>query len=250
MSALAVIAPRWAAPARVRACFTTRAGGASVGPWAGLNLATHVGDDVAAVTANRAALATALALPAAPRWLEQVHGTEIARIAAVDGVPRADGAITRVSGVVLAVLVADCLPVLLCDRDGREVAAVHAGWRGLADGILAAAVAAFAAPAAHLVAWLGPAIGATPYVVGDELHERFRASARAPASAFAAAGPGRWHFDLAATAAHQLAALGVPAVATSGLCVHADPARFYSHRRDGCCGRQAALAWLAPEGSP
>ena len=234
----------WPAPASVRAAFTTRRGGFSAPPWHSLNLATHVGDDAAAVQRNRAQIATALALPAPPCWLEQVHGNEVLRVAQAPAPDlAADAAITRMPGRVLCVLVADCVPLLLCDRAGREVAAVHAGWRGLETGVIARSVAAFQAPAAELVAWIGPAIGVDAYAVGDDLRQRFLASDPGSACAFSLID-GRWHFDLVALARRQLAAAGVGAVSASHHCVFAREDLFYSHRRDGVTGRMAALVWL------
>jgi len=244
---MSVIAPVWDAPARVRACVTTRLGGVSGGAWAGLNLATHVGDDPAAVAANRARLAAALALPGPPRWLTQVHGTHCVDAAIVDAPVEApveaDASCTRTPGVVCAVLTADCLPILLCDRDASCVAAVHAGWRGLHDGVIAAAVDALGVPAGRLCAWIGPGIGVDAYVVGADLRERFVAREPALAACFERRG-GDWHADLSAIARQQLDAAGVGAVAASGLCTFTDP-RFYSYRLDGLTGRFASLVWLS-----
>lgn len=238
-----VLTPDWRAPPRVRAAFTTRQGGVSAAPYASLNLGTHVGDAPAAVAANRAALARSLELPSEPWWLEQVHGDEV--IALDDPAPgrRGDAAITARAGVVAVVMVADCLPVLLCDRAGRQVAAVHGGWRGLAAGIVPRAVAAFGAPPAELVAWLGPAIGPRAYVVGEDLRARFLALDAAHAAAFHRDAAG-WHLDLAAIAATQLSAAGVTSISHAARCVHDDAGHFFSYRRDGETGRMAALVWI------
>lgn len=238
-----VLTPDWPVPPRVRAAFTTRLGGVSAGPYASLNLGSHVGDAPAAVAANRAALSRALDLPSTPWWLEQVHGDEV--IALDDPAPgrRGDAAITARAGVVAVVMVADCLPLLLCDRAGRQVVAVHGGWRGLAAGIVARAVAAFDAPPADLVAWLGPAIGPRAYVVGAELRARFLALDAAHARAFQEDDAG-WHLDLAAIATTQLRAAGVTAVSHAARCVHDDAEHFFSYRRDGETGRMAALVWI------
>lgn len=234
--------PAWDAPAGIRACVTTREEGASEGPWARGNLATHVGDDAAAVAHNRAALAAALGLAAAPRWLDQVHGVRCVDAAQVDIPVAADAAFTRTRGVVCAVLTADCLPILLCDRRGGAVAAVHAGWRGLYDGVIGAALAALRAPASALLAWIGPGIGRDAYAVGAELRERFVARDTALANCFERRGDA-WHADLAAMAVRQLQAAGVQDITPSGICTHADP-RFYSFRRDAVTGRFASLIWI------
>ncbi len=249
--AAALIHPDWPAPPTVRAVATTRIGGCSRGPWAGLNLGDHVGDDPAHVADNRARLVAQLALPTPPVWLRQVHGTAVVRLpAAVGTAPEADAAVAGVPGVVCAVLSADCLPVLLCDRAGRQVAAVHAGWRGLAAGVIEAAIrqlAAGGAQPAELLAWLGPAIGVAAYEVGDEVRAAFLAADPGAGAAFRRRpGAGRWSLDLCAAARLRLAAAGVAAVFGGRHCTHADARRFYSHRRDAPCGRQASLIWLAP----
>jgi len=236
------VTPDWPAPPQVRAFVTTRAGGVSQSPYAQLNLATHVGDDANAVAENRRRLAAALRLPAAPRWLSQVHGTRCVDAATAADDAQADASYALRAGIVCAVLTADCLPVLLCDRAGSRVAAVHAGWRGLHDGVIAAAVRALDCPPAALLAWIGPGIGVDAYVVGDELRARFLERDPSSASCFQRRGDA-WHADLAALAAQQLAAAGIGATARADICTHADP-RFYSYRRDGVTGRFASLVWL------
>lgn len=240
--------PDWPAPARVRAAFTTRRGGCSGAPYASLNLGLHCGDDVAAVTTNRARVAAALGLPAAPAWLQQVHGCGVVSADAVADdaeAPRADAAWTDRRGRPCVVMVADCLPVLLCDVDGTVVAAAHAGWRGLAAGVLEAAVAALPVPASRLLAWLGPAIGPGHFEVGPEVRAAFVAR---DAAAVAAFRPGRRagaaYADLFLLARQRLAAVGVTRIFGGGICTYADDERFYSYRRDGVCGRMAALIWL------
>ena len=243
---LQLIRPDWPAPACVQALATTREGGISSGRFASLNLGLHVSDDPQRVAANRSLLEAAAQLPAAPRWLEQVHGRRVVTLAEARGpVETADGAMTAVPGVVCAVLTADCLPVLFCDRDGRRVAAVHAGWRGLAADILEQAVAGFAAAgslATQTLAWLGPAIGPAAYEVGQEVRDAFVAPG--DAAAFTASPRGRWQLDLYALARGRLAAAGVTAVYGGQFCTHAE-SRFFSYRRVGACGRQATLIWLA-----
>lgn len=256
-----VLEPRWAAPAQVRAAFSLRSGGASEPPWDTLNLGVHVGDDPAAVIENRRRLANALRLPAEPVWLDQVHGCDVFEVdehsrPAAGVRPRADALVTRSRGVVLAIQVADCLPVLFSSRDGRVLGAAHAGWRGLAAGVLEATVAAMATPAAELVAWLGPSIGPAHFEVGDEVREAFLAaqSSLAPQpinakaqgaieAAFQLNPKGRWQCDLPALARQRLAAIGVTQVDGGDWCTAADPVRFFSHRRDQRTGRMAALIW-------
>jgi len=190
------IIPRWPAPERVRTVSTTRHGGVSRPPYDALNLAEHVGDDAAAVAANREQLEQALRLPASPAWLQQVHGVQVVDAARVTAPVAADAAYTLEPGVICAVLTADCLPVLLCDRGGRAVAAAHAGWRGLAAGVIEQAIAAMPVPGSELMAWLGPAIGAEAYVVGEEVRETFMTHDPAAESAFRPAAGGGWHADL------------------------------------------------------
>lgn len=244
------IAPDWPAPARVHACVSTRHGGFSTGPWASFNLATHVGDDPRAVARNRERLRAALALPAEPQWLEQVHGCEVVEAASGGAPLRADACWSKAAGVVCAVLTADCLPVLLCDRAGSTVAAVHCGWRGLAHGVLAAAVRRLPVPAGELLAWLGPAIGPGAFEVGSEVRAAFldRHADASVRDAFAPLcdGAARYHADLYALARAELARLGVRRVYGGGWCTHATPELFWSYRRDGVCGRMASLVWIGP----
>lgn len=249
--------PDWPVPATVRAVATLRcAPGRSAAPFGPCNLGSRCGDRVDHVAANRALLAQALRLPSEPVWLQQVHGNQVhaARAPARPGAgpgaePVADAAISRDPGVVLAVLSADCLPVLLADRAGGVVAAAHAGWRGLAAGVLENTVAAMACEPARLVAWLGPAIGARNYEVDATVRDAFLAVDGGAAAAFRATRPGHWTCDLYALARRRLAAAGVAAVHGGGLCTYADPVRFHSFRRDGAgSGRQATLVWLADRG--
>lgn len=239
MAADEFVRPHWPAPANVRVVATTRTPGASVGEFAANNLGDHVGDDPVAVAANRAALVRALALPAAPRWLAQVHGTRVAELAESLAVEEADGAIARVPGIVCAVLTADCLPVVLALEDGAAVAVVHAGWRGLARGIVERGATRLGDPA-RVVAWIGPAICAACYEVDAPVRDSFYGDDHAH---FHPTRPGHWQFDLAGCAAARLRRSGVARVSQSGLCTACDT-RFYSHRRDGRTGRIATLAWL------
>lgn len=239
-----ILYPDWPAPANVRAAVTTRRGGVSVGPYASLNLAAHVGDAPAAVAANRALLRELLALPAEPAWLNQVHGTAVAD-AAGGGECDADASVASRRGAVCAVLTADCLPLLLCDRTGSRVAAVHAGWRGLLGGVIEAALAQLGGDAGQLLAWLGPAIGPDAFEVGDEVRDAFIAVDSAAAAAFRPSPAGRWLADLYALARLRLGHCGVTAVYGGGLCTFHDADRFYSYRRDGVTGRMASLIWLS-----
>lgn len=242
----------WTPPAGVQAAFTLRSGGASVPPWDSLNLGAHVGDDPLAVVRNRRRVAQALSLPAEPHWLSQVHGTAVheARAPVADAVPVpvADAAVTRQAGVVLAIMVADCLPVLLAAEDGSVLGAAHAGWRGLAAGVIERTVEAMDHEPAGLRAWLGPCIGPRHFEVGGEVREAFMAAGDA-AGAFEATPGGRWLCDLPALATARLRRLGVMRIAGGQWCTVADPVRFFSHRRDRQTGRMAALLWRGPSGA-
>ncbi|THF62455.1 peptidoglycan editing factor PgeF [Pseudothauera rhizosphaerae] len=239
------IVPDWQAPARVRALMTTRHGGVSRPPYDELNLGAHVGDDPAAVAANRARVRARVG--SEPLWLEQVHGTDVvdAAEAVGQGVPRADAALARRPGVVCAVMTADCLPVLFCDDDGTVVAAAHAGWRGLCAGVLERTVERMAVAPSSIQAWLGPAIGPTAFEVGGEVREAFLGHDTAAGSAFVRAGaPGKWLADLYGLARQRLAGAGVTRIGGGEYCTWSDSARFFSYRRDGTTGRMAALIWL------
>jgi YfiH family protein len=238
------ISPRWPAPERVRAVSTTRHGGTSRPPYDTLNLAEHVGDEAVAVAANRNQLRQALQLPAMPAWLQQVHGVQVVNAAGVTAPVAADAAYALEAGVVCAVLTADCLPVLLCDRGARAVAAAHAGWRGLAAGVIEQTIAAMPVPGGELMAWLGPAISAAAYVVGEEVRDTFLSHDPAAVTAFRPAADGGWHADLYRLARQRLQSQGVTEVHGGGFCTWEDPLRFYSYRRDGVTGRMASLIWL------
>ncbi len=264
------LVPDWPAPARVRALVTTRQGGVSHAPYGladgragGLNLGTHVGDDPAAVAENRARLVSRL--PAMPRWLDQVHGCAVATVdhapEAAATPPQADASLAVAPGRVCAVMTADCLPVLLCDRAGTVVGAAHAGWRGLCNGVIEATLARMqtlvggaasgkSSESAGWMAWLGPAIGPSAFEVGAEVREAFLRQA-APGeldrveAAFRAGAPGKYMADIYALARTRLARAGCTDVHGGDICTVTDAARFYSYRRDGVTGRMASLIWLA-----
>lgn len=240
--------PDWPAPSRVHAAVTTRDGpGVSQPPFGRFNLGMRTGDDVNAVRSNRGALRQSLDLPSEPRWLRQVHGTVVAELGPLPGrdEPEADAAVSHVPGTVLAVLTADCLPVLFCARDGSAIGVAHAGWRGLAAGVLEETVEQMQQPAAGLIAWIGPCIGAASYEVGEEVRKAFVAHDAGATAAFEATRPGHWLCDLAALARQRLQAAGVTRIHGGGFDTRADM-RFYSYRREGAqSGRFASLIWLA-----
>lgn len=255
MNVPALLPMEWRPPQGVRAAFTTRVGGVSSPPCDSFNLAAHVGDAPADVATNRAALRMALGLPAEPVWLEQVHGAEVLDLDALvpaRAIPNpgiADAAICRTSQRVCVVMVADCLPVLFASRDGSRVAAAHAGWRGLAAGVLEATVAALDVAPQELVAWIGPAISAPNFEVGEDVRAAFVDRDAGAAALFAPNARGRWQADLAGLARRRLAALGVREIAGGSWCTFADRERFFSYRRDGKGGRMAALIWRDEEPS-
>ncbi len=238
---------QWQAPAGVYGLTTTRLGpGVSVAPFDRFNLGDHVGDDPLAVAANRVALGRGYALPVAPLWLRQVHGAGVidADTVAIGDVPIADAVISRSPDHVLAILTADCLPVLFAADDGSVIGAAHAGWRGLAAGVLEATVAAMQVDPARLVAWIGPAIRQPAFEVGAEVREAFVGLDPLAVAAFQpSTRAGHFLCDLALLARLRLAATGLDRVADSGVCTFADAQRFYSHRRDGVGGRIATLIW-------
>ncbi|HJU38949.1 MAG TPA: peptidoglycan editing factor PgeF, partial [Tahibacter sp.] len=249
-AATGVVVPDWDAPRGVRAVVTTRhLPGNSPSPHESFNLGSRCGDRPEFVLANRAALVDLASLPGEPVWLRQVHGIDVhapsVSPAAGADEPVADAVYTRTPGVVCAVLTADCLPLVVASDDGREVAAIHAGWRGLAAGVIEAALARFEAPPARLRVWLGPAIGAASYEVGDEVRDAFVAHDPAAAQAFEPTRPGHWLCDLVALARQRLAAFGVVDVAGGGFDTLTDE-RFYSHRRNRPTGRFASLIWIEP----
>lgn len=236
------LTPDWPAPARVRACVTTRSGGVSQAPFDSLNLGAHVDDDPRAVEENRRRLTERL--ECRPSWLEQVHGVTVVE-ADPSRVPRADASWSAMPGVACTIMTADCLPALFCDRSGTRVAAAHAGWRGLAAGVLEATVDSLGVPGDELLVWLGPAIGPQAFEVGGEVRDAFVAAHAEARSAFVpSANPGRFMADIYRLARIRLGAHGVTAVHGGGLCTFSDTERFYSYRRSSRTGRFASLVWL------
>ncbi len=239
-----LLVPDWPAPVRVRAVSTTRRGGVSPPPYVRLNLAGHVGDDPVCVAENRRRLAAAVGFPAEPAWLEQVHGIHAVAAETVSAPVVADAAWTRAPGRPCVVMTADCLPVLLCDRAGTVVAAAHAGWRGLAGGVIAATVARMGVPPAELLAWLGPAIGPDAFEVGEEVRAAFLALDADSAACFRPSPAGRWLADIYELARRQLRGLGISAVYGGEFCTFSESERFFSYRREQHTGRMASLIWL------
>ena len=239
------ITPEWPAPAGVCALVTTRNGGTSAAPWASMNLGTRCGDAPEAVAANVRLLREVTGVE--PRWLNQVHGTTIARVEEMGGIVEADAAVTSELLRAAVVRIADCLPVLFCNDAGTEVAAAHAGWRGLCAGVLEATVGALRSPPQDLHAWLGPAIGPTAFEVGSEVRAAFVTKAGAAAEAFVPfpGRDGKWLADLYALARQRLREAGVASIHGGGFCTVHDEERFFSYRRDGVTGRMAAMIWLA-----
>ncbi len=262
---LQVITPDWSAPPGVRSAFTLRTGGVSVAPYDSLNLGAGIGDSSEAVAENRRRVREKLGLPSEPVWLQQVHGVEVvdlgatvalsagshaeAHVAATPGMdtPIGDASVARDSGYVCAIRVADCMPVLFAARDGSAVAAAHAGWRGLAGGVLEATVRRLGLPASQLIAWMGPAIGPAHFEVGDEVRTAFTATDLDAEMAFVANARGRWQCDLYALARRRLIAIGISGIYGGRWCTFAESERFFSYRRSSQCGRMAALIWVEPE---
>ena len=242
---MAWLRAEWPAPPGIVAGTTTRGGGVSAGAYASMNLGGHVGDDPQRVAGNRRRFVAACGLGAEPDWLMQVHGTAV-RIAGEAAPLEADAAISREAGATVAVLTADCLPILLCATSGDEIAAIHAGWRGLVAGVIEATISRMKTSPEHLLAWLGPAISQPAFEVGGEVRTAFIETDPGAVSCFVANERGRWQADLYALAGRRLGAAGVRAVHGGGLCTFADRERFFSFRRDGQCGRMATFIHRPP----
>ncbi|MFA0506358.1 peptidoglycan editing factor PgeF [Vibrio sp. 10N.222.54.B12] len=245
---MSMIIPNWNAPKNVKAFASTRFDGFSTGAYQGLNLGTHVGDDASLVENSRAWLKRHANMPTAPVWLNQTHSTDVVTVLhPTADILDADGAFTTAKDVVCSAMTADCLPVILTDTKGTQVAAVHAGWRGLAGGILENAVAKFSNLGSEnkIIAWLGPAIGKQAFEVGDDVLEAFVSFDSQAKLAFEAkADPGKWLANMSQLATQRLNKVGVTSVTDSNLCTFADADAFYSYRRDGITGRQATFIWL------
>ena len=239
-----LIRPEWPAPVNVKACITTRLGGISLPPYDSLNLGEHVGDKPAHVSANRQRLITAAALPAEPLWLQQTHSTIVINSQQWQTGIEADAILSHMPDHICAVLTADCLPVLLCDKSGRQVAAIHAGWRGLCDGIIEQTVAQLSAAPEAVLAWLGPAIGPEQFEVGAEVRDAFIAHSAGAAAAFQAGKPGHYLADIYQLARQRLNQCGIPQIYGGDFCTVSQTAHFFSYRRDGITGRMASLIWL------
>ncbi len=250
MSQLKFINPSWPAPVNVKALQTTRNGGVSHVPYASLNLGAHVGDDALAVAKNRQLLSPYL--PSEPVWVNQVHGIVVIDAAKSTCLQNADASFTTQNNIVCVTMTADCLPVLLCDKAGTVVAAVHAGWRGLCDGAIEAAVNKMCVNPSDILAWLGPAIGPNAFEVGDDLRQQFMAHDLQAALAFKPHTEhqlnGKWLCDMYLIAQQRLTKLGVTQIYGSGInedfCTYTDEARFFSFRRDNVTGRMASMIWL------
>ena len=243
---MSLIIPDWPAPANVRACSTTRIGGFSQAPWNSLNLGAHVRDCLQTVQKNREQLCRLAGLPAMPEWLTQVHGTDVQPLPSVSPGPLiADACQTTQTGQVCAVMTADCLPVLFCSADGRQVAAAHAGWRGLCQGVLEKTLAEFSCPPSEVLAWMGPAIGPQAFEVGPEVRDAFIAVDPAAELAFRPYNNnGKYMADLWLLARQRLTRAGVISVSGGGRCTYTESEYFFSYRRENNTGRMATLVWL------
>lgn len=236
------IYPDWPAPANIKAIQTTRAGGLSRTPYKSLNLGTHVGDFACDVAANRQRLSPFL--PSEPVWLNQVHGVQVMDASLANCVEEADATFSKKVGTVCTVMTADCLPVLLCDTEGTVVAAAHAGWRGLCQGVLEATVMAMQTPPEKLMAWMGPAIGASVFEIGDEVRAAFIVKNAQAAQAFTPISPNKWLMDIYQLARLRLKAVSISQVYGGDFCTYTDQTRFFSYRRDGITGRMASMIWF------
>ncbi|NBD00456.1 polyphenol oxidase [Atlantibacter hermannii] len=239
-----LIIPDWPLPPGVAACSSTRIGGVSAGPYASLNLGAHCGDNADDVEENRSRLFAAAQMPSRPVWLEQVHGNAVLRLIGEPySAKRADASWSDTPGTVCAVMTADCLPVLFCNQAGSEVAAAHAGWRGLCDGVLEATLASFNDRPENIMAWLGPAIGPQAFEVGDDVRDAFIAKDGQAASAFRPAGE-KYFADIYQLARQRLTAAGVTKIYGGDRCTFTEQDEFFSYRRDRITGRMASFIWL------
>jgi len=237
------IKPNWPAPKNIKAFTTTRETGVSDKSYASFNLAAHVDDNLLHVKKNRQLLFEALNLPSEPVWLEQVHGVQIINADHADKSPQADASFSTEKNNVCVVMTADCLPLLICNRQGTKVAAAHAGWRGLQAGVIEASIEALAENKQDILVWLGPAIGPEVFEVGDEVRQKFIDEMPETISAFTANKPGHWLADIYQLAKIRLQNIGISEIYGGDFCTYTDQQRFYSYRRDGATGRMASLIW-------
>lgn len=238
------IPANWPAPENVHAGTTTRIGGYSHGNYATMNLANHVGDNADLVFQNRLFLREVLSLPGEPHWLEQMHSNKIVDISAGKTCRPADGAYSNQEDRVCGVLTADCLPLLLCNKDGTEIAAIHIGWRGFSQNIIKSALEVFSAKPRDLMAWIGPCISTRHYEVGEEVRTACLKITAKPGDAFSPGRPGHWFADIQKLVRHQLSEVGVKMIYGGEYCTYTDFRHFYSYRRDGITGRIASLIWM------
>ncbi len=239
-----LITPDWPAPGNIRAFSTTREGGVSTGSFESMNLSLHCADNPHSVVANRLRLREAAQLPAKPNWLRQQHGSQVVMAEHVSRPVPADSIVARSKGVVCAVISADCLPILVCSASGDEVAAIHAGWQGLAKGVIGACVRALKTAPQDLLAWIGPGIGAEHYEVDAKVRRAFAVPESVLSHSFHPSGAGHWQADLVALAVYFLEECGVQQIVCSDLCTFDDEQRFFSFRRDGVTGRMASIIWM------
>jgi hypothetical protein len=247
MSSETLITPNWSAPINVRAYSTTRLGGFSVAPYESLNLGTHVGDDATAVEKNRQALVQLTGSKMPPLWLNQVHGTQVISAQNWQTGVEADAIYSNQPNQVCTIMTADCLPVLLCDTQGHQVAAIHAGWRGLLNGVIENTVSQFQGARQEIMAWLGPAIGPDKFEVGPEVREAFIAHSAEADSAFKTSKSSHYLADIYQLATQRLAVMGITDISGGNFCTATEKQRFFSYRRDGKTGRMATLIWISPK---
>jgi hypothetical protein len=243
-ASLEVIQPDWAAPPNIRALSTLRQGGVSSGPYGSLNLGNSSGDNLEHIERNRQILAEETSMPVRPAWLNQVHGTVCVDASITADPVAADASYCSSVGSVCAILTADCLPVLLCNRAGTEIAAAHAGWRGLRAGVLESTLNWFGVQRTDIIAWLGPCIGAQRYEIGPEVYDAFMGNSEADAQHFESNRPGHWLANLAGLASARLRRAGVSQISGGDWCTASDAQRFFSYRRDGTTGRMATCIWM------
>ncbi|NOQ94205.1 MAG: peptidoglycan editing factor PgeF [Methylophaga sp.] len=242
-----MIYPDWPAPESIKAISTTRQGGFSLPPYNELNLGDHVGDNAETVGKNRDSLILQASLPEAPRWLKQVHGTTVSFASSWQQGDEADAIISSHPNQVCAIMTADCLPILLCNQAGDQVAAIHAGWRSLAAGIIEKTVSHFDCPTHEIMAWLGPAIGPSQFEVGNDVFHAFTSHSSDAAIALQQIDPKHYLADIYLLAKQRLNDLDIHAIYGGERCTVSEPAHFFSYRRDGITGRMASMIWIAPK---